>query len=90
MGRSGGSGVKFFWWKRFSLGSYPADRHPKRLSLQPLQDASQLYAGAGRVLLDQDPVHQVSVLLMDLNGRLAHLLQLLVLLKQKDVSHTEG
>lgn len=65
------------------LGPHPADGHPEGLPLQALQDPSQFGAGAGRVLLDEDPVHQVSVLLIDLDGRLTHLLEVLVLEKQQ-------
>lgn len=61
------------------LGPHPADGHPEGLPLQALQDPSQFGAGAGRVLLDEDAVHQVSVLLIDLDGRLTHLLEVLVL-----------
>lgn len=65
------------------LGPHPADRHPEGLPLQALQDPSQFGAGAGGVLLDEDAVHQVSVLLIDLDGRLTHLLEVLVLEKQQ-------
>lgn len=65
------------------LGPHPADGHPEGLPLQALQDPSQFGAGAGGVLLDEDPVHQVSVLLVDLDGRLTHLLEVLVLEKRR-------
>lgn len=61
------------------LGPHPAERYPEGFPLQPFQDTSEFCTGAGRVLLDQDPVHQVSVLLIDLSRRLAHLLEIFVL-----------
>lgn len=71
------------------LGPHPADGHPEGLSLQALQDPSQFCTGTGWVLLDEDPVHQVSVLLIDLDSRLTHLLKVLVLDRQRIVKNFE-
>lgn len=61
------------------LGPHPAQRHPEGIALQSFQNATQFSASTGRVLLDEDAVHQVSVLLVDLNGRLTHFLQIFIL-----------
>lgn len=72
-----------------SLVPHPTEGHPESLSLQPLQDPSQLRTGTGRVLLHQNPVHQVSVLLIHLDGRLTHLLEVLVLPEPTEQSGAE-
>lgn len=64
---------------KVGLVPHPTEGHPESLSLQLLQDPSQFRTGAGRVLLYQKPVHQVSVLLIHLDGRLTHLMEVLVL-----------
>lgn len=64
---------------KVSLVPHPTEGHPEGLSPQPLEDGPQLHTGTGRVLLYEDAVHQVSVLLVHLDGGLTHLLEVLVL-----------
>lgn len=74
-------GVHFcpFGFDRRPLGPDPADRHPEGLPLQPLENAPQFSAGAGCVFFNQNPVHQMAILLLDLLGWLTHLLQIFLL-----------
>lgn len=64
----------------------PADWNPEGLPLQALEDDAQLCTDTRSVLLNQDPIHQVAVLLLNLLCRLTHLLQIL-LLRRRDYGH---
>lgn len=76
------------WWRVLVLD--PADGHPEGFSLQPLKDGTQFRTGTRGVLLNQDPIHEVSVLLLDLLRWLTHLLHVFLLNNHRGAGRRRG
>lgn len=66
-------------------GSYPAGRDPLRLVLRLRHRRQQLDAGVLQLIVDDHMVEELTVLRLDLTGRLFHLLEVFVLVEETKV-----